>query len=110
MVRQLGRSLTGAHFRWTCARQGYTSYHEPNFIPLPCDRPTIATVHDLSVLLHPEWHPVDRVRYFEKHFHAGLKRCVHYLAISEHARRELIRTCICRQKKLRGPTWAFDLV
>jgi glycosyltransferase involved in cell wall biosynthesis len=91
-LRQVGRALTGAHFRLTCAQKGYTLYHEPNFIPLPCDKPTIATVHDLSVLLHPEWHPADRVRHFEKHFHAGLARCVHYLAISEHARQEIIRT------------------
>jgi glycosyltransferase involved in cell wall biosynthesis len=92
IVRQVGRSLTGTHFRWTCAQQGYNVYHETNFIPLPCDKPTIATIHDLSVLLHPEWHPIDRVRYFEKHFHAGLKRCVHFLAISEHARQEVIRS------------------
>jgi alpha-1,3-rhamnosyl/mannosyltransferase len=92
VVRQVGRTLVGQHFRTACWRQEYTLYHEPNFIPLPCDLPTIATVHDLSVILHPEWHPLDRVRYFEKHFHAGLGRCDHYLAISEHARQEIIRT------------------
>src|SRR5712671_2771735 len=27
MVRQVGRSVIGSHFRWTCARQGYTVYH-----------------------------------------------------------------------------------
>src|SRR5262249_49195824 len=32
-------------------------YHEPNFIPIPSSLPVVATVHDLSVLLHPEWHP-----------------------------------------------------
>lgn len=92
VVRQAGRAATGVHFRWTCARQNYSLYHEPNFIPLSCDKPTIATIHDLSVLLHPEWHPVDRVRHFEKHFRAGLDRCVHFLAISEHARQEIICT------------------
>jgi alpha-1,3-rhamnosyl/mannosyltransferase len=92
LVRQVGRAVIGAHFRLRCAQKGYTLYHEPNFIPLPCDKPTIATVHDLSVLLHPEWHPLDRVRHFEKHFRAGLSRCVHYLAISEYARQEIIQT------------------
>ncbi|CAN5197233.1 glycosyltransferase family 1 protein [soil metagenome] len=92
MLRQVGRAVIGAHFRLTCAQKGFTLYHETNFIPLPCDKPTIATIHDLSVLLHPEWHPIDRVRHFEKHFHAGLSRCVHYLAISEYARQEIIQT------------------
>ena len=92
LLRQWGRSITAAQFRRTCARRACTLYHEPNFIPLPSDLPTIVTVHDLSVLLHPEWHPLDRVHYFEKHFHQGLERCSHFLAISEYARQELIRT------------------
>ena len=38
-------------------RGGFDLYHEPNNIPLPTDLPTVVTVHDLSVLLHPQWHP-----------------------------------------------------
>jgi alpha-1,3-rhamnosyl/mannosyltransferase len=54
------------------------------------DVPTVATLHDLSVLLHPHWHPADRVAHFERRFHEGLKRCRHFFAISEFARREII--------------------
>ena len=39
---------------------GCDLYHEPNNIPLPSDLPTVVTVHDLSALLHPEWHPAHR--------------------------------------------------
>jgi glycosyltransferase involved in cell wall biosynthesis len=91
-LRQVGRTLLAQHFRTVCARRGYDLYHEPNFIPLPSDCPTLATLHDLSVLLHPEWHPADRVAHFERHFEQGLKRCVHFLAISEFGRQEVIRT------------------
>jgi alpha-1,3-rhamnosyl/mannosyltransferase len=91
-VRHLGRELMTWHFRSVCAQERYDLYHEPNFIPLPSDRPTLATLHDLSVLLHPEWHPADRVAHFERHFHRGLARCVHFLAISEFGRQEVIRT------------------
>lgn len=83
---------------WTRAFRAYVSsgghqvYHEPNFIPFPCDLPTIATVHDLSVLKYPEWHPADRVAFFERNFHQGLARCQHYLAISEFGRQEIIDT------------------
>ncbi|MFQ3648990.1 MAG: glycosyltransferase family 1 protein [Gemmataceae bacterium] len=72
------------------ARGGFDLYHEPNFIPLPCELPTITTVLDLSVLLHPQWHPADRVRDFERRFREGLRRCVHVLTIANFGRREVI--------------------
>jgi alpha-1,3-rhamnosyl/mannosyltransferase len=90
-LRRLGRSLMAQHFRLVCALRSYDLYHEPNFIPLPCEQPTLATLHDLSVVLHPEWHPADRAAYFEAHFHQSLARCVHFLAISEFGRQEMIR-------------------
>src|SRR5207248_2243622 len=91
-LRQLGRALMAQHFRMVYRSRGYQLYHETNFIPLPCDFPTLTTIHDLSVLLHPEWHPADRVAYFERHFERGLSRCKHFLAISEFGRQEVIRT------------------
>jgi alpha-1,3-rhamnosyl/mannosyltransferase len=42
------------------------------------------------VLLHPEWHPAERVRWFDKHFPRVTARCVHFFAISGSARQELI--------------------
>jgi alpha-1,3-rhamnosyl/mannosyltransferase len=86
------RAAAAWHFRIACAGRSFDLYHEPNYIPWPCDRPTIATVHDLSVLLHPEWHPADRVAYFAKHFEPGLRRCDHLLAVSEFTRCELLAT------------------
>jgi alpha-1,3-rhamnosyl/mannosyltransferase len=91
-LRQAGRALVARHFRLVCSRRGYDLYHEPNFIPLPGDCPTVTTLHDLSVLLHPEWHPADRVLHFERHFERELRRCVHVLAVSEFTRQEVIRT------------------
>ncbi len=43
-------------------------------------------------MLHPEWHPADRVAYFEKNFQEGLAQATHFLAISEFGRQEIIRT------------------
>src|SRR5262249_15321053 len=56
------------------------------------DFPTVATFHDLSVLLHPEWHPADRVAHFEHHLPNTLSQCVHFLTVSEFSRQEVIRT------------------
>jgi glycosyltransferase involved in cell wall biosynthesis len=91
-LRSLGHTLLSRNHLAYCRRGSYDLYHEPNFIPLPSDLPTIATLHDLSVLLHPEWHPADRVHDFERRFREGLSRCVHFLAISEFGRQEIIRT------------------
>jgi alpha-1,3-rhamnosyl/mannosyltransferase len=79
-------------FRAACARHRPDLYHEPNYIPLPCDLPTVATVHDLSVLLHPEWHPADRVALHERRFRNGLRHCAHLLADTDCVRREIIQT------------------
>ncbi|MCS6851284.1 MAG: glycosyltransferase family 4 protein [Gemmataceae bacterium] len=92
------------HLRWRfdnyvarhCKRyyqsRSFDLYHEPNFIPFPSDLPTVTTLHDLSVLLHPEWHPADRVRRFEREFARALSQSCHFLAISEAGRQEIIRT------------------
>ena len=77
-------------FRSLAGRMNADLYHEPNYIPWRCDLPTIATVHDLSVLLYPEWHPIERVKYFATHFFAGLDKCVHLVTDTECVRQEII--------------------
>jgi alpha-1,3-rhamnosyl/mannosyltransferase len=88
--RKCNRRLNQCLFRRAQARNDI--YHEPNFIPLNLDLPTVITIHDLSVLLHPEWHPADRVAYFEKEFYRGLRQAEHFLAVSESGRQEIIHT------------------
>jgi alpha-1,3-rhamnosyl/mannosyltransferase len=90
LVRRAGQALIRQSFRRTVRRGGYDLYHEPNFIPLQGDLPTVATVHDLSVLLHPRWHPASRVAKFEREFHHALGRCCHLMAISEFGKREIV--------------------
>jgi glycosyltransferase involved in cell wall biosynthesis len=92
LLRRGGDALLLGRFRAACARSRPDLYHEPNFIPLPSDLPTVATVHDLSPLLHPEWHPADRVAAYERRFRDGLRQCAHVLADSECVRQEIIRT------------------
>jgi alpha-1,3-rhamnosyl/mannosyltransferase len=89
-LRERGQRWLEGSFRKLCVRQRFELYHEPNYIPLPCDVPAVATIHDLSALLYPQWHPLDRVRHFERRFAEGLKRCVHLLTVSETVRREML--------------------
>jgi len=91
-LRRCGRALMARDFLSLCANRRYQVYHEPNFIAMPSDLPTVTTLHDLSVILHPEWHPRDRVKHFEREFTRSLARSTHFLAISEYCRQEIIRT------------------
>ncbi|MCS6867067.1 MAG: glycosyltransferase, partial [Gemmataceae bacterium] len=78
-------------YQETIRRNGCVLYHEPNYIPRPLELPTVVSVHDLSAILYPEWHPPERVRFFEKEFLRGLKQASHLLAISEFGKQEIIR-------------------
>jgi alpha-1,3-rhamnosyl/mannosyltransferase len=92
LMRRSGRAIVGRYFRAACARGGYDLYHDPNFVPFASNCPTVVTLHDLSVLLHPEWHPADRIAYYERHFGRSIQRCDHFIAVSEFGRQEVIRT------------------
>jgi alpha-1,3-rhamnosyl/mannosyltransferase len=85
-----GQSLMSWHFRSLCSRAAYDLYHEPNGIPLPTDRPTLSTLHDLSLLLHPEWHTGERADHFERNLSRTLKQCVHFLTDSDFIRRQVM--------------------
>jgi alpha-1,3-rhamnosyl/mannosyltransferase len=95
-----GRSVLRHYFRAFCRVRGFDLYHEPNFLPLPSDLPTVATLHDLSVLLHPEWHPADRVAAYERDFRHGLARTTHVITVSEFARQEIIRVLGLRPNRV----------
>jgi glycosyltransferase involved in cell wall biosynthesis len=86
------KDLSERAFRRACRSGDFDLYHEPNFIPWECDLPTVVTVHDLSVIHHPEWHPPERVALHERHFAETLKRCRHILTVSEAMRREIVAT------------------
>ncbi len=89
-LRAAGRGCLGLAFRAACRRSGFDLCHEPNFIPLAGGVPTVVTVHDLSVVLHPQWHPADRVRHHERQFRRGLAAARHVLADTHAVRREII--------------------
>ena len=59
---------------------------------MPCDLPTVATIHDLSILLHPEWHPPDRVVLYESTFLPRVRDFTHILTVSDAARDEILQS------------------
>lgn len=89
------KAACGLHFAAYTRAFGFDLYHEPNFVPFCTHLPTVVTVHDLSVLKYPQWHPVDRVRQHQRHFQRGLGWSRHVIVVSHAVRRELIDELGC---------------
>ena len=91
VARRAGKLLVPNPLDRCARRGGFDLYHEPNTLAGPCSVPLVTTVHDLSVLLHPEWHPARRVTEYERQFRDTLRRAAHAFAVSEFTKRELVR-------------------
>ncbi len=66
-------------------------YHETNYVPFYFEYgPTIITVCDLSFVRHPEWHPSDRVKYFEKYCLKKLSQMEAVITISAFSKKEIL--------------------
>lgn len=89
-ARQGFQAFLARRFRAFCAKHSFDLYHEPNVLPFEVDTPTVATIHDLSLLLHPDWHPSDRVAAFTEQLPAALDRCLHFITDCDAVRGEAI--------------------
>ncbi|MCX8050078.1 MAG: glycosyltransferase family 4 protein [Methylohalobius sp.] len=67
-----------------------TVYHEPNYIPPSLDCPLVITVHDLSHLVFPQYHPKERVRWLERQLPKALEQAAKVITVSEFSRREIL--------------------
>lgn len=67
-------------------------YWEPNHVVMDALRAprTLVTVHDLSCLLYPQWHPRERLDFFNAYFIKGLRRADHIVTVSETVRGEVL--------------------
>jgi alpha-1,3-rhamnosyl/mannosyltransferase len=90
LAKAAAKAASRFHFAAYTRAFTFDLYHEPNFIPFLSGLPTVVTVHDLSVVRFPEWHPADRVRMHERRFATGLRQAAHVVVVSEAVRREVI--------------------
>lgn len=91
LALRLARSGYSAHFHIIARLGRFDLYHEPNLVPFRVPLPTVVTVHDLSVILFPQWHPADRVKRYEQAFARGVEAAAHILVDSDAVRSEAIR-------------------
>lgn len=73
------------------AAKGCDIYHEAAFFPFraPKGVKTVFTVHDLSLIRYPQFHPRERVLYFNLFFKRRLAQVARFLAVSEFTRSEM---------------------
>ncbi len=76
---KLARVLAGRRLR---KYQDRYLYHSPNFGLPPFDGPTVATVHDLSVLKFPEFHRRQTVELCERGISDAISRGAHIITDS----------------------------
>ena len=89
-LTELAKATYRLHLRLAARWGNFDLYHEPNFVPIRTHLPTVVTIHDLSVLLYPQWHPADRVRFHDAHFRRGIAAADHVVVVSESVRREVV--------------------
>lgn len=79
----------------------YDIYFQPSFIPNQNikAKKVICTVHDFSFKFQPEWHPKERIDYFDKNFHL-VKKADHIITGSNFTKQEIIRYMQIQDEKI----------
>lgn len=77
-------------------------YHEPNFILKRHPGPAVATIHDLSFISHPQYHPAKRVAWLTSELPKTFARADMLITDSEQVRQELIELFSVDEKKVRA--------
>lgn len=65
-------------------------YHETNYNLVPFVGRKITTIHDLSFIHYREFHPIDRLRFFDRRFPKSLEEAQHFITDCEFVKEELI--------------------
>lgn len=95
------RSLPGAYnthskirecmFRLRTKHFKNTVYHEPNYILKPYAGPKVMTLHDLSHIHYPEFHPKERVSNLEKNLNSSLNKADKIITVSHYIKNEIVK-------------------
>ncbi len=94
------RGLSGAINKFSSSN--FDLYFEPNTIPINIRAKYIITmVPDFSLKVHPEWHPKDRVVYFERNFIKNVDRIDRIIVISDYIKRSAMELFKFPESKLK---------
>lgn len=74
-------------------------YHEPNFVSYPVSGKSAITVHDLSHLRYPEFHPFSRVAYLSKNLPKSAKNSDIIFTVSQFTKEEMLSLGVVKDPK-----------
>ena len=106
---ELYQQIRGGMFRFHTRRMKGFLLHTPNYVLMPFDGPALTTVHDLSWLSFPEAHPIERVRFLEKHLPETLARADLVLTDSEFIAAEIASRFALPRTKIRAIPLGVDV-
>ncbi len=75
-------------------------YHETRYILNPYAGAKVCTVHDLSHIHYPRYHPKERVDFMKRFLPASIQQANHIITGSLHTRDEIIREFNVPQEKI----------
>jgi len=84
-------ALSPALYAWRLRHRADALFHSPNYILPPHPGPCVATIHDLSHVWHPQFHPKVRVDFMNRALPQTLKRANFLITDAESVRQEVIR-------------------
>ena len=84
-------------------------YQEPNFILKPFQGIAIPTIHDLSHLHFPQYHPKERVDFMNKNLSGTISRADHILTDSEFIKNELVQILNVDKERITAIPLGVDL-
>lgn len=81
----------------------YDLYWQPNFIPNDGikAKKTVTTVHDFSFILHRNFHPKERIEYFEKYFFKNIVKSDMLITGSEYSKQEILERLDFKEHKIK---------
>jgi alpha-1,3-rhamnosyl/mannosyltransferase len=93
VAREVRLKVIEYRLRSVLDNSDFQLYHETGVVPLlrRSDKPVVMTIYDLSLLRFSQYHPLDRVRMFERHFESRRQGVDHFITISDFIRGEAIQ-------------------
>jgi len=78
-------------------------YWQPNFIPIDRIKAkrVVTTVHDFSFILHKDFHPKERIEYFEKNFFKNIVKSDMIITGSEFSKQEILERLNFNEHKVK---------
>lgn len=101
LFKKIVKKMISYYFRLFGAT--YDLYWEPNFIPnrFIKSNKMVTSVHDFSFILHKDFHPKERIQYFEENFFQNIYRSDIIITGSEFSKQEILDRLDFKEENVR---------